>query len=228
MRACKTRARNIDIAPYCIYYVARPPARIIVSGFCTRNRARKKMSHDPHKQDWAKSMISVNVVFQCRGRSKTEECTIVVNRNATVKGFKEHLRASRSITGTISLSDRALNDATATLKDSGVTNDAQISVVSYKPRKTLTHSISVKVADKGLITIKVAPHTKFSEFTHMVQDECWMPVEEQVWYMYKKGKAQKISHQRDPSVVEYYKSMNKEPLVVKWTHKGQVQTGNSL
>lgn len=186
------------------------------------------MSHEPQKHEWAQSMIFVNVVFERRGANKTEECEIVVNRNSTIQGFKQHLQASKSIIGTVSLNNEVLSDPNATLNNCGVTSGAQVSVVSYTPRKALTHSIPVKVGDKGIpITVKVSPRTKLSELAHMVQDKCWMPAKEQVWYKNKGKTLIKMSLWGESSALEHYKHMSKEPLVVKWSPKVQVQRGNS-
>ena len=192
------------------------------------------MPHKPPAHEWALSMIIISVLFRCVGTSKPEKYKVAVNRNISIAGFMEHLKASRSITGKLLLNGKELKEDNrdATLHSYGITNGTQLSVRSFKHVKKPCHPIRVNVIDEELqeplpVIIMVLPSTKFIEMAHVVQDECGMPVEEQVWY--RTGKMLKMSRYKNSLAVDHYDHMAKEPLVVKWLPKVQapVQAGNS-
>lgn len=175
------------------------------------------MPHEPYPHEWAKSMIVVLVHFLSVG-SIEENYKVTVKRNISIDGFMKHLKASKSVSGTLKLGEKELDITNATLNNCGISNGTQVSVRSYTPRKKLAYIVRVKVVDEEF-KIKVSHFTKFSELAHMVQDECGMPADEQTWY--KGGKPLKMSSR----VVEHYDNRSKLPLEVKWSPKWHVQRG---
>ena len=171
------------------------------------------MPPERREHEWAAAMIVVYLLFRSVGIKKPEKYSFRVNLETTLRTFRQHILASKSIAGILSLRGRDIVDD-KTFNDYGIVNGSQLSLRSYNPRKKNTQPIRIQVVDQQsyIITIMVAVRTTLSDLRHMVQDECGMPVEEQIWS--KRGRS--IDMNKRIYAVEYY-NIQKHPLEVRWS-----------
>lgn len=183
-------------------------------------------AENANEHRWAVNMIMVFVNFECVGTKKTEPVlTTMVRDNASVADFKEHLKQSFSVVGSLIFENNPLKDS-ATLEESGITSGSRINMRSFSPRKTLTsHPIKIKIPDTTKpIVFQVLPQAHLSNLTHMLQDKCGMPVEEQVWY--KKGKllySNRMKQHKDSLAVNH--CSHNDILEVKWLRRIHTSRG---
>lgn len=169
--------------------------------------------------EWGKNMIVTLVNFMRHGTTKKDEFRVAVKPKTTIAEYKKHIQASCSITGqgTLSLTqDGKELDGQKFLEDYGITENTEVYLRSYTPRRMTTSKIRVKVAGTEEVFL-VSPQAHFCDLPHMVQDRCKMPVEEQIWY--KGGKVLKMSKHRNTFAVTMDQRSRECLLRVKWSKK---------
>ena len=142
----------------------------------------------------ASSLITVNVDFNCVGlKTKPSRLSVQVRPTDTIKWFKNHLKNSHDISG--SLKDHAGTQLDRpwqmemSLRDLGITHNSAVEMTSYKSYNRLQHShpVTIYVESLGDLTIKVRSATDMEELRHIIQDKLGMLMEEQMYTQGGKG-----------------------------------------
>lgn len=182
--------------------------------------------------EWTRDVISVTVyqIYQTEKKVgnksiKPRKYKVIVRPNISIKNFMEHLKLSNCIIGQLSLQQNGPKlESDTTLEENGIRNGSELYLKSFarkkKPKPELTYKIEVKICDAATDSIKfdVSSKAQIKDLAHMVQDECGMPVDEQVWL-----RGDKPLENKNAIAVAVANQ-----LKVKWLYKGQIGTSNPV
>lgn len=137
-------------------------------------------------------MLSLTVRFKSYGtlakrvEDDSDQVTFTVKPDISISNFKQHIKYSCCITGSLSLTkDGYQLDSHTTLEGNGITAENQLCVESCKPRRRCnSHYIHVEISNANIepIRLNIPFNADRCVLEHMVQDKCGMPTEEQKWY----------------------------------------------